>query len=331
MKLFGVACAVAVAAALAGNASAEPAPIAIEYLAPAGCADESSVRVGVIARLGHDPFRGDAPRRVLIDVTEGATGFIAAIQLHEPGKPQPSRRAVGPSVACEDTIAALELVLAVLIDPDHGSAAPGPPSQPPKTFSDLVAPTPQRPGYEPPGWRAAAAAASVPKRPPRYELAISIGSLAGAMPKTTLTFGLRAGYAITEHLRAGIHARGGSDRGELDAQRTYDVGVGELHAEVCSRWWLAIVCGVIGFGSKSVSIERDDGMFVVTDVADYSSQYFLAGGSISFDIPLGRGIIRPTVNAIVPLPPVQIESEGMRRAELPIAHMGFDLALGFRW
>lgn len=342
MKLPGVACTVVVAAALVGRASAEPAPIAIEYVAPTGCPDESSVRAGIIARLGHDPFRGDATRRVLIDVTHGATGFIAAIRVHEPGKAV-SRRAVGPSVACEDTVSALELVLAVLIDRARGNGpAPGPP--PPRTIGDLVGPAPEpyRPyrepykqGYEPPGWRKAAAAAAaaqaVPRRPPRKEFAVSIGSLAGAMPKTTLTFGLRAAYSITEDVRAGIYVRGGGDQGDLDSQRTYDVGVGELHAEVCSRWWLAIVCGVVGVGSKSVSIVRDDGMFVVTDVADYSSQYFLAGGSLSFDIPLGRGIIRPTVNAIVPLPPVQIESEGMERAELPIAHIGFDLALGYRW
>ena len=328
MKL--VACTVAVAAALVGRASADPASIAIEYAAPAGCPDEVRVRAGVIVRVGHDPFRGDAPRRVLIDVTEGATGFIAALQLHEPGKPV-SRRAVGPSVVCEDTIAVLELVLAALITPAP-AAEPPPPTTPPRTIGDLVGPPPVT--YEPPGWRATAAAAAAPappRKPPRKEFAISIGSLAGAMPNTVVTFGLRFGYAINKDLRAGIHIRGASDRGDLDAQRTYDVGVGELHTEVCSRWWHAILCGVVGFGTKSVSVVRDDGMFVVTDVADYSSQYFLAGGSLSLDLPLGRGIVRPSVNAIVPLPPVQIESEGMQREELSIAHIGFDLSLGYRW
>lgn len=333
MRTLSIAC---VLLASVRVAAADPQPIAIEYTAPIGCPDEISVRAGVIARLGKDPFRTDAPRRALIDVTRTGAGFVAAIELHEPGQPV-SRKAVGPAVKCDDAIDALELALAVIVDPAiTGAPAPTPPVTIPFRTDAPPPPAPQpypqasRPAYEPPGWGRARAPVAPPS-PPRYELAIAFGTLSGAAPQGMATFGLRAGYVISEELHAGMYARFGRDDGDLDASRTYNASIAELHAEICTKKWLALGCAVIGVGSKSVTIDRDDGMFVITKVADYSTPYFLAGASLSFDLPLGRGILRPTVNALVPMPPVQLESEGLRRAELPIVDVGFDLALGYRW
>lgn len=315
------------------SAAADPTPITIEYTAAIGCPDEISVRAGVIARLGRDPFRTDAPRRALIDVTRTGAGYVAAIELHEPGQPV-TRKAVGPAQKCADAIDALELALAVIVDPASTGATPpltipfrtdAPSPPPPQPY-----PRPVTPPYEPPGWGATRAPAA-PPAPPKYELAVAFGSVSGSMPEAAVSFGLRAGYVVAEDLRAGIYARFAREDGDLDPMRSYDISTAELHAEICTKRWLAIGCAVIGVGSKSVRIDRDDGMFVVTKVADSSDPYFLAGASLSFDLPLGRGVLRPTVNAVVPMPPVQIESEGQRRAELSIVEIGFDLALGYRW
>jgi hypothetical protein len=323
---LGVACAVVLTAGSAGADPAPLGPIAIEYVAPAVCPDEISLRAGVIARLGQDPFRGDAPRRALIDVAQTAAGFVAAIELHEPGQPA-SRRAVGPAQRCEDAVDALELALAVIIDPTRGAE---PPPKPVVTSPPPPPRLPSGPGrYEPPGWREAAR----PPAPPRYELGVSVGSLAGAMPESSVTLGIRAGYAIDERWRAGVYARYGRGHGDLDPAhvRTYEIGIAELHAEGCLKQMLLIACAFAGVGSKSVTIERDDGMFVVTTVADYSDPYFVVGASVALDLPLGGGFLRPSLDALIPLPAVAIESEGASRYDVPFGELGFDLALGYRW
>jgi hypothetical protein len=302
-------------------------PIAIEYVAPAACPDEISLRAGVIARLGTDPFRGDAPRVAMIDVEPTGAGFVAAIELREPGH-EVTRRAVGPAVRCEDAVAALELALAVIIDPTYSSQPVPPPQQP--------APLPPTAPvvYEPPGWRVAPPSGPPPLR--RHELAFAVGVVAGTHPDSEGTFGLRAGYMVDEHWRIGMLGRLANGNGTLtmdsSGERTYETRTSELEVEGCRRYHFAIGCVLLGLGSKSVNIRRYDvSVGTSHEVADYSDLFAIAGANLSLEVPLGHAFLRPLVEANVPLPNVPIESEGLRHVELPAVVVAFDLALGYRW
>lgn len=300
-------------------------PISLEYVAPPACPDEISVRAGVIARLGSDPFQGDAPRAAMIDVQPTGAGFVAAIELREPGRPV-TRRAVGPALRCEDAIEALELALAVIIDPTYSPAAPPAPLPPMMPPAPVV--------YEPPGWRAPA---PVPPSIRRHELALAIGIEAGTHPESEGTFGLRAGYMIDEHWRIGMVGRLANGNGTLTRDsagnyRRYETRTSELEVEGCRRYRFVIACALLGVGSKSVHIDRYDyDLGVSQEVADYHDPFAIAGANVSLELPLGHAFLRPLVEGSFPLPNVPIESEGLRHIELPVALLAFDLSLGYRW
>jgi hypothetical protein len=312
---------VTLAIVLARVAAAEPAPISIEYVAPAECPDEISLKAGVIARLGHDPFDGDAARRAMIDVRPTGAGYVAAIEVREPGRAV-ARRAVGPARRCEDAVEALELALAVIVDPTIGDSPPTPspvPSPPPPS-----PPPPQPQRYDMPDWRPPP---PVVEGPRRHEIAIVIGAIAGAGPDNAGYFGVRAGFAIGARWRIGVVGRIADASGDLDAERSMNGRVSELAAEGCVRYRYVIACGIAGVGSKSVRIYRTGG----ETVADYSDPFGLIGVDAALEIPLGNAFLRPLVEGAIPLPNVAIESEGVRRVDLPFARLAFDLALGYRW
>jgi len=320
--------AITVAAAIApARAFADVTPISIEYVAPSECPDEISLKAGVIARLGTDPFKGDAHRVAMIEVKPMAAGFVAGIELHEPGR-EVTRRVVGPAARCEDAVDALELALAVIIDPTYTSQpAPPPPQQP--TPPPVQAPV----TYEPPGWRTAPA----PEALRRHEIALAIGVVAGMHPESEGTFGLRAGYMLDEHWRIGMLGRLANGRGTLTMdslgnERTYETRTSELEVEGCRRYRFVIGCALVGLGTKSVNIRKYD-VAIPSDeeVADYNDLFAIAGANLSLEVPLGHAFLRPLVEGNVPLPNVPIESEGIRHIELPPVVLAFDLALGYRW
>lgn len=313
------------------GAHAEPAPvtpIALEYVAPAACPDEISLRAGVVARLGQDPFRGDAPRKALIDVEPTAAGFVAAIELREAGG-RVSRRAVGPAAKCEDAVAALELALAVIIDPTTGASAGDPTPITTTTIPSPNAPVPAYgpPVYEPPGWRTP----PTPAGPRVHELALIIGLVAGAHPESEGYFGVRAGYRLAPHWRIGMFGRVAEGSGTLDPERTYETRTSELAVEGCWRREFVLACGFVGAGSKSVQVHRYTTSSGYEDVADYSDPYGLVGASLALEVPLGNAFLRPMIESAAPLPQVHVESEGVRRWDLPRAQLAFDLAIGYRW
>jgi hypothetical protein len=322
---------IAIAIASARDAAAQPSStIAIEYVAPGNCPDEISVRAGVIARLGRDPFHGDSERKAFIDVKQTAAGYVAAIELRE-GR-NTSRRAIGPTTKCEDAVSALELALAVIIDPSHG--APPTVTPPPPNPQPFVRPAPYpeaRRTYEPPGWRGLPPITpAAPPEPPKHEIAFAIGGVTSQHPATALAFGLRAAYLLPAW-RIGVLAR-------LSSATNVDDGLSlranqvEILAEGCRRQGFFHFCAAIGGGSKDVAIgDYDfDPMGVERD-AEYSEAFFETAFSASLHIPLGRAFFRPTAELAVPLPAVKIESQGVERYRVGFGQVGFELALGYRW
>jgi len=310
-------------------AQAPARSIAIEYIAPANCPDEISVRAGVVARLGRDPFFGDSDRKAFIDVKQTAAGYVAAIELRESGRGA-SRRAIGPTSKCEDAVNALELALAVIIDPAYGapSTAPDPLPQP------YVRPAPYpetKRTYEPPGWRGLPPPiAAAPPAPPKHEIAIAVGGLTSQHPEVATAFMLRAAYLLPAW-RIGVLARMSSGTGVED-ELTLRANQVELLAEGCRRQGFFLLCAAIGVGSKDVEIGdyNWDGVGMPRD-AEYSEPFFETAFSAALEIPLGRAFLRPTVELALPLPAVKIESQGVERYRVGFGQVGFDLALGYRW
>lgn len=304
--------------------------IAIEYVAPGNCPDEISVRAGVIARLGRDPFFGDSERRAFIDVKQTAAGYVAVIELRESGRGA-SRRAIGPTTKCEDAVNALELALAVIVDPSYGSTTPAPPPANPQPFV-RPAPYPQpRATYEPPGWRGLPPPTRAPPAPPKHELALALGGLTSQHPKVATAFMLRAGYLLPGW-RIGVLARLSSSSGNRIEDLTIRVSQTEILAEGCRLQGFFVFCAAIGVGSKDVSIaDYTYDPMAMDRGADYSEAFFETAFSAGVHIPLGRAFLRPTVDLALPLPAVKIESLGVERYRVGFGQVGFDLALGFRW
>jgi hypothetical protein len=331
--------AVAIATASIAGAQTAPSTIAIEYVAPSVCPDEISLKAGVIARLGRDPFFGDSNRKAFIDVKQTAAGFVAAIELREPGQ-GPSRRAIGPTSKCEDAVNALELALAVIVDPASGPASssttpttptgPTMPSGPPVDRTVRYAPNQVR-GYEPPGWRTLPPPNFAPPEPPTHEIAFAIGGLSSQHPSTAMALSLRAAYLMPAW-RIGVLARLSSgtnvdDMLDLRANQT------EILGEGCRRQDFFLLCVAVGIGSKSVEIGDYgyDGTGTPRD-AQYSKAFFETAFSAALEVPLGRrAFFRPTAELALPLPAVKIESLGVERYRVGFGQIGFDLALGYRW
>lgn len=323
---------VAVAIASTAGAIAQPAgsTIAIEYVAPANCPDEISVRAGVIARLGRDPFFGDSDRKAFIDVKQTAAGYVAAIELRE-GRGA-SRRAIGPTSKCEDAVGALELALAVIVDPSYGSQpAPQPPPQPPPQTYLRPAPYPvARPTYEPPGWRGLPPPNAEPPAPPKHEIAVAIGGLTSQHPTLATAVMLRAAYLLPAW-RIGMLARLSSASNQEDSLSVRANQV-EILAEGCRLQGFFLLCAAVGVGNKDVEInDYDFDPVSPARDASYSQAFFETAFSAALHIPLGRAFLRPSVELALPLPAVKIESLGVERYRVGFGQVGFDLALGYRW
>lgn len=299
------------------SAATEIAPLAVDYAAPPECPDEISLRAGVIARLGHDPFADAATRRASVRIEGGAAGYVGVIVLHEAARAE-SRRAIAPTRRCADAVAALELALAVIVDPTSGGSQP----EPPPRFD------PQPRTFELPGWR------EQPPAQPRarpHEIAFAVGSIAGDHPESATSIAIRAGYQTSARWRVGVIARVAIAQGELDATRRHRTSITELAAEGCARRWFASACALVGIGTKAVNITRTGPMFAFDTVADYRDPYALVGASLALEVPLGSAFLRPAIELSMALPRVAIASEGVERAELWPVRVGFDLALGYRW
>jgi hypothetical protein len=303
-----------------------PATVRLTYAAPAACPDEISVKAGVIARLGYDPFAAGATRALAVRVDAVRGGFAATIELVEDGVDAGSRR-LPASGTCEDAVAALELALALAIDPAHGAAPPvtPPPVTPPPVTPPPVTP-PERARYTPP--------IAVPQPPSerRSDLGFLYYALATAYPQVMSLLGVDFGYLVAPRWRVGVGLRGGATTGELDSRRDYDGGLVEVRGEGC--WVRSVVraCALAGLGRKSIQIEREDESFVRTTVADEASLYGLVGVRAAIVVPLGdRAIAIASVDADAVLPPIHLESEGVVRHEASVVEVGFGFGIGARW
>lgn len=95
------------------------------------CADERAIRDGVITRLGYDPFTSPVNRIVLASIQRTEQGYSAAVRLQSPdGRPLGVQHLEYQVSSCDVLTAAIELAIAVAIDPVAARSEAAGPLQP---------------------------------------------------------------------------------------------------------------------------------------------------------------------------------------------------------
>src|SRR5438128_1351366 len=126
---------------IAAQASAEAPAARLDYTRGAGaesCPDQRSLEDAVSARLGYPPFRTDAARTLTARVSASGRGLLARMELRDAGGNLLGKRDLaGAGEGCGELAAAMELAIAIAIDPASATRPPPPlseappPSQPP--------------------------------------------------------------------------------------------------------------------------------------------------------------------------------------------------------
>jgi hypothetical protein len=204
------ACALALVAAGAA-ASAQPPPrVRLEYARRAGaerCPDEDEVRRAVVARLGYDPFvDAGEERTVRAELAPVGRALRARIDLIEGDEVLGSNQLTLKLRGCDELASAMELAIAIAVDPIRAAGAPEPPpaatpttSGPPARGAPATAPPPTAPRPEPP-----------PKQP-RVFGHLGVLAAIGSAPSATWALDLGVGvqwrrWSLALELRGDIPA-----------------------------------------------------------------------------------------------------------------------------
>jgi hypothetical protein len=124
------------------------------------CPDEEQLRLRVAERLGYDPFTSAAEVRLVVRMERAPRQWRARIERLSPEGALGRRELTSDSFSCVELAAALELALALAIDPlGQGRHAPAPSAPPPAPPGEPEPAGPPVPAGEapprapsPPGW-----------------------------------------------------------------------------------------------------------------------------------------------------------------------------------
>lgn len=83
----------------------------------ADCPDEGQLVDAIAARLGYDPFRAEAPRRLEVTIEAQAAGYGARIELADAQGASLGRRELLPLPRCAELLEPLALAIALALDP----------------------------------------------------------------------------------------------------------------------------------------------------------------------------------------------------------------------
>lgn len=239
-----------VAALVSGAAAAlaQPRPkVRLAYVRDEGaehCPDATTVRAGVTARLGWDPFDDGAPRTLSAQISRQGRTLRAMVKLtDETGAVAGTRELGSTENDCAELAAAMALAISMAIDPQAALRAPpvttapvaaegsGPPSPPAASAS--AAPTPATPSAAPganlrPGPGPLRRDARLVPAPPGW-----VGRATGGL---SLTMGTAPGAALG--MSAGVAAQRGAlsigleGRVDLPAARSVPSGGGRVTATI---------------------------------------------------------------------------------------------------
>jgi hypothetical protein len=281
-----IGCALALAlVGAAGLARAERPRARLIYARGAGaerCPDEAALARAVALRLGYDPFFDDAPRTIFARIGATRRALHGTLELRdETGALLGSHQLTLPDPACDELAAALELAIAIAIDPLSAARAAPPPqfgdglrmSEPDEAeLAPIVAP--KKPS-----------ALVLPATARKTELHGDLGLHATVGSAPVPSWGLALGLG----LRWGSWALGFQLRGDLPV--TQESAGGAIGSSVvmalalpCVHLGIFAGCGLlgggilIGYGQRFVVDERQ------------VLPWFVAGARAGLEIPLARRV-----------------------------------------
>lgn len=242
-----------VAGASAHAAAADTRTVTLSYARAPGlerCPDERWIRQAVSARLGFDPFRDDAELRVEAKIDSAAQGLVGTLSVTDrSGKRLGRRELSSPAGDCLELASAMELAIAIAVDPLYLSR---PPPEPPPP--DVPAVKEEQPAPEP----LKSPPPETPPPPPSSHLSLEAGAgllaSAGISPYPTAGLSLRGRLRWT-HLSVGLDAR-------ADLQSSVAFGDGRVKSSAllgsvvpCAHLGRFAGCAVASFGALQVTGE----------------------------------------------------------------------------
>lgn len=134
---------------LAHEVQAEPQPTArFTYLrtdSASSCPDEETMRRGVAARLGREPFDTKADRALTVRLEAAESGYRADISVQDAEGNEVGKRSLSTDREdCAELASAMQLAIAIAIDPMHSmpKPAPQPAAEPPALVAPALAQAP---------------------------------------------------------------------------------------------------------------------------------------------------------------------------------------------
>jgi hypothetical protein len=228
-----------------------------------GCPDEEAVRRAVSARLGHDPFVLVDPRRT-VRATIGKKGpwLRAVIELSDENGELLGTNQLTPKVRDCDTLAsAMELQIALAIDPLHASAPDGP--RPP-----AASPTPSPEPILAVEKAAAPAPTAVRRAPPRprnaseedalednrTRLVGRLAVIAAVSSEPGATWGFELGLAAQwKRFSVGAELRGDVPGARVVGGGTVSGSLVVVNLLPCVRAYGMFFCGLLSVGMMIAS------------------------------------------------------------------------------
>jgi hypothetical protein len=204
------------------------------------CPGEEEVRSAVSARLGYDPFSPSADTKIDAHVFSAGAGLKAVIEVTRPNAAPGRRELASATGDCGELAAALQLAIAIAIDPHYLAR-----KEPPKPAEEAPAPSPP-------------AAAPAPPSPPPSEL--HFVAVAGALGGLGVSPSVAPGFTLG--VRAQLPRFELSIEGRADLASHLQLVGGQvttapLLASIspCFRTWKLGICALGSVGALQVTGE----------------------------------------------------------------------------
>lgn len=317
------------------------AGIALTYTRGPGvarCPDELALREAIAARIGHDPFTGDATTadRVSVSVLRVGRGLRALVGWsHADGTLVGTREVASAGSDCADIVATAALTVSLALDAARNAARTAPPLAVPSPPLHIAPPPPPPP--PPPPVPVAAVRIPVPTAPAalRRHAWLSLGPVAtlGFSPGGDLGFALEGGFSV-EHFALSAGARA-----DLPVSTAHTASGGTAHtwfaqSELALCWRsLGLETRFAGFACALGTVGRLAGAGVGVDLPRSDASWPVSiGVRGAIDVSLARHVAlraRLDVTAPVRRAAVVLDAQRVWESELLQASVGLAAVIRF--
>jgi hypothetical protein len=288
MKRLTFFLALGLSAAALAEAPAPKKTVKLVYARMEGagaCPSPKQTEEAVSARLGYDPFRPDAKDVIEVYVSRTKAGLSAEMRLRDAtGKEQGKRELESTSRDCGELASALQLAIAIAVDPQSFM---GGPVTPPIPQAEALPPPPPPPALE----------ATPEPEPSRVHLAAGAGLLGlyGSAPQPTGGAALRVSLA-GERYSLALDLRADLPTGLQVGPGNGSVSTMTALLAPCVNFGFAGFCAVGGGGAVRVSSQGLAGS------TDQTGPLFVAGARLQASWAFSqRFSLALTVDGLVPL------------------------------